>query len=170
MTEPQQRVFAADRLDQYQRTAATSKESVLAITGGPGAGKTRALLGRLGFLLAGGVNPQSVILVTSTCGATEDLRRRWQADLGMTAEPDFRTSSPLALAYAVLSAYAPTIELQVPDTVWGHEEARLVIALLTKYWVGPRNGGQGGHGGSVVGAVPGTGAGRHASARGARLA
>ena len=140
MTEPQQRVFAADRLDQYQRTAATSKESVLAITGGPGVGKTRALLGRLGFLLAGGVNPQSVILVTSTCGATEDLRRRWQADLGMTAEPDFRTSSPLALAYAVLSAYAPTIELQVPDTVWGHEEARLVIALLTKYWVGREMG------------------------------
>ena len=140
MTEPQQRVFAPDRLDQYQRTAATSKESVLAVTGGPGAGKTRALLGRLGFLLAGGVDPQSVILVTSTWEGIKDIRRRWQADLGMAAEPDFRTSSPLALAYAVLSAYAPTIELQVPDTVWGHEEARQVIGLLTKDWVGREMG------------------------------
>ena len=136
MTDPQQRVFAADRLDQYQRTAATSKESVLAVTGGPGAGKTRALLGRLGFLLAGGVDPRSVILVTSNCGATEDLLRRWQVDLGMAAKPDFWISTPPVIAYAVLSEYAAGIGLQVPDTVWGHEEARQVIALLTKDWVG----------------------------------
>ena len=140
MTEPQQRVFAVDRLDQHQRTAATANEPVVAITGGPGAGKTRALLGRLGFLLSSGVDPQSCALVTSAWGAVEDLRRRWRAELGMAAEPDFSTATPLALAYAVLRVYSPAIDSQAPDTVWGQDEARQVLVLLTQEWVGREMG------------------------------
>ena len=140
MAEPQQTVFPADRLDQHQRTAATSNKPLVAVTGGPGSGKTRALLGRLSFLLASGVEPLSVVLVTSTWGAVEDIRRRWRADLGIAAAPDFMTSTPLALAYSVLRTYAPVIELQAPDTVWGHEEARQVIGLQTNDWVGREMG------------------------------
>ena len=140
MTEPQQRAFAADRLDRHQRTAATSGEPVVAVTGGPGAGKTRALLGRLGFLLASGMDPQSAVLVTSTGGAVEDIWRRWRADLGMAADPDFRTETPMAMAHAVLRSYAAAIGLQAPDTVWSRDEARQVLGLLTRDWVGREMG------------------------------
>ena len=140
MTEPQQGVFAADRLDQHQRAAATAREPVVAVTGGPGSGKTRALLGRLGFLLAGGMAPRSVVLVTSTWGAVLDLRRRWRADLGMAAGPDFRIGTPLDLAYAVLRSCAESIGLQPPDTVWDLDEARQVLCLLTGDWLGREMG------------------------------
>jgi superfamily I DNA/RNA helicase len=140
MTEPQQGVFAADRLDQYQRAAATAREPVVAVTGGPGAGKTRTLLGRLGFLLAGGMDPQSVVLVTSTQGAVEDLRRRWRADLGMATGPDFRIGTPLELAYTVLRSCAESIGLQPPDTVWDLDQARQVLCLLTGDWLGREMG------------------------------
>ena len=132
----QQRVFPSDRLDQFQRAAATSNEPVVAVTGGPGAGKTRALLGRVAFLLANGVDPRSVIFVTSTWGAEADMPRRWGADLGMAAEPDCTIGTLMSLAYDVVMTYQPAIGRQTPDTVWGREVACQVLGLLTQDWVG----------------------------------
>ena len=140
MTEPQQGVFAADRLDQHQRAAATATEPVVAVTGGPGSGKTRALLGRLGFLLDSGMDPRSVVLVTSTWGAVEDLWRRWRVDLGVATGPAFTTGTPLTLAHTVLRSDAASIGWRSPDTVWDLDQARQVLCLLTGDWLGREMG------------------------------
>ena len=135
MTEARQETFASDRLDQHQRLAATASETVVAVSGGPGSGKTRALLGRADWLMASGVDPGELLMVTSTTGAVDDIDRRWREDLGKLEGPQFVRSTLRALASDVMSRYGPSAARDVPNSVWGQEQGRQVITLLARDWV-----------------------------------
>ncbi|MFH1060301.1 MAG: ATP-dependent helicase, partial [Pseudomonadota bacterium] len=63
-------------LDPEQAQAAESRAEALVVRAGPGSGKTRLLVARAGGLIAGGVAPEAVQLVTFTRKAAGELAER----------------------------------------------------------------------------------------------
>jgi superfamily I DNA/RNA helicase len=63
-------------LDPSQREAACVERGPLLLDAGPGTGKTRALVGRIHFLLEEGVAPSSILALTFSNKAAEEMRSR----------------------------------------------------------------------------------------------
>ena len=63
-------------LDSSQRVAAEVESGPRLIEAGPGTGKTRTLIGRIQGLLEVGVNPSSILVLTFSNKAADDLRAR----------------------------------------------------------------------------------------------
>jgi len=73
-------------LDANQRKAVTYMgDKPLVINAGPGSGKTRVIIERVRFLVKNGVDPSSILVITFTNEATNELRNRlkYETDLGM---------------------------------------------------------------------------------------
>lgn len=63
-------------LDESQRNAAEATEGPLLIDAGPGTGKTRTLVGRVLYLLKNNISPESILVLTFSNKAAEELRDR----------------------------------------------------------------------------------------------
>lgn len=63
-------------LDEYQRAAALHRDSPFQLQAGPGTGKTRTLVHRIESLLEEGVDPESILVLTFSNKAAEELRGR----------------------------------------------------------------------------------------------
>ena len=62
--------------DSSQRAAAEAESGPHLIEAGPGTGKTRTLIARIGWLLDRGVDPSSILVLTFSNKAAEELRER----------------------------------------------------------------------------------------------
>lgn len=67
-------------LDEYQREAVEYTDKPLVINAGPGAGKTRVIIERVCYLLDEGADPESVLVITFTNKAADELRERFKKD------------------------------------------------------------------------------------------
>lgn len=65
-----------DSLDLSQRAAACVERGPVLVEAGPGTGKTRTLVGRILHLLDRGVDPQSILSLTFSNKAAEEMRER----------------------------------------------------------------------------------------------
>ena len=63
-------------LDQSQQEAAYTEHGPLLVEAGPGTGKTRTLVGRIAFLLEKGIEPSSILALTFSNKAAEEMRER----------------------------------------------------------------------------------------------
>lgn len=63
-------------LDDSQRAAAHISTGPLLLEAGPGTGKTRTLVARVEYLLAQGVDPKNILILTFSKKAAEELRER----------------------------------------------------------------------------------------------
>lgn len=63
-------------LDASQREAARAEHGPLLLDAGPGTGKTRALVGRILFLMEEGIAPSSILALTFSNKAAEEMRSR----------------------------------------------------------------------------------------------
>ena len=66
----------ASALDDSQKTAARAEAGPHLIEAGPGTGKTRTLIARIEWLLEQGVDPTSILALTFSNKAAEELRER----------------------------------------------------------------------------------------------
>ena len=76
--------FAAD-LNEPQLAAATAPDGANLILAGPGSGKTRVITYRVAYLIARGVPPESILLVTFTRRAAREMVSRLEALIGPRA-------------------------------------------------------------------------------------
>lgn len=67
-------------LDDYQKKAVEYTEKPLVINAGPGAGKTRVIIERVCHLLEEGASPESMLVITFTNKAADELRERFKKD------------------------------------------------------------------------------------------
>ena len=68
------------KLDDYQRSAVEYIGKPLVINAGPGAGKTRVIIERVLYLIENGAEPESILVITFTNKAAEELRERFKKD------------------------------------------------------------------------------------------
>ena len=66
-------------LDESQQRAATWSDGPLLVDAGPGTGKTRTLVRRIAYLLEGGASPASILALTFSNKAAEEMRERLSA-------------------------------------------------------------------------------------------
>ncbi len=73
----------AEQLNPEQREAVTAEAPAVAVTAGPGTGKTKTLVARIAWLVEErGVKPDEITAVTFTNQAAAEMRRRLEARLG----------------------------------------------------------------------------------------
>ena len=68
------------QLDDYQKDAVEYTAKPLVINAGPGAGKTRVIIERVCYLLEHGAQPESVLVITFTNKAADELKERFKKD------------------------------------------------------------------------------------------
>jgi DNA helicase II / ATP-dependent DNA helicase PcrA len=72
-------------LNDSQRAAVTAPDGYNLILAGPGSGKTRVITYRVAYLIATGVPPESIMLVTFTRRAAREMVRRMELLIGQQA-------------------------------------------------------------------------------------
>src|SRR3954451_442408 len=72
-------------LNEPQRAAATAPDGYNLILAGPGSGKTRVITYRVAYLIAKGVSPESILLVTFTRRAAREMVGRLETLIGTDA-------------------------------------------------------------------------------------
>src|SRR5438477_12247049 len=83
-----------EKLNDQQRVAATFSDEPLLIIAGAGTGKTNTLAHRVACLIARGVNPSRILLLTFTRRAAAEMTKRVQTILSPRLNPEPRTLSP----------------------------------------------------------------------------
>lgn len=67
-------------LDEFQKSAVEYIGKPLVINAGPGAGKTRVIIERVCYLIENGAEPESILVITFTNKAADELRERFKKD------------------------------------------------------------------------------------------
>ena len=99
---PEKPSFAPDSFSPMQQDALTAGPGPVLVLAGPGAGKTRTLVGRMARLIRSGTPASDIVAVTFTRRAAEEMRARLSAALRGDAEeenalPETDTLHALAL-------------------------------------------------------------------------
>ncbi|MDC4225337.1 MAG: UvrD-helicase domain-containing protein [Candidatus Manganitrophus sp.] len=97
-------------LNEQQFQVATAPDSPALVIAGAGSGKTRTLIYRLAWLVHCGVKPESILLLTFTRRAAQEMLKRaaqncWMNDAGGSrAAPSIRSPPPSSAGTAKRSA------------------------------------------------------------------
>lgn len=108
---------AGFELTEAQREVVTHCEGPLLVIAGPGAGKTRVITARVAALLAAGVHPAQIMVVTFTRAAAQEMRSRVEKMPGI--QPGLlgtlRIGTFHSLFWNILNTYG--YRLKMADTV-----------------------------------------------------
>lgn len=103
-------------LDDSQKDAAHAPRGALLVEAGPGTGKTRALVGRVLFLLEQGVLAEQILVLTFSNKAAEELRER-VARAAPAAAPLIKMETFHSFGLELLRKYGTNIGLPAKPTV-----------------------------------------------------
>ena len=139
----------------------TSSDSVLLVAS-PGTGKTRVIRARLAYLLSQGVPVSSILVVTFTQHAAQQLKLRVQASgaSGAASVERVKLGTFHSICASMLREHAPLLSLSRSFVVLGEsEQLSLLASLMDSVGVAPppraaRGGGGGGGGGGGAAAPP----------------
>ena len=116
-------------LNPAQYTAATSVNGPHLIVAGAGTGKTRTITFRVAYLVELGVKPESILLLTFTRRAAQEMLRRATMLLDARCE---RVAGGTFHSFAnlVLRQYAPLLGFQSSFSILDQSDAEDVVNLL----------------------------------------
>lgn len=124
----------AEHLNPEQRRAVEHGAGALLVLAGPGTGKTRVLVHRIAWLVSAlGVDPASILALTFTNRAADEVRERLEALLGPERAGRVTVRTLHAHGLAIVRAEAERLGLRTPVAVIGEGERLSRIATL----VGP---------------------------------
>jgi len=124
--KPQEAAESRPDLDPSQKRAAFAERGPLLVDAGPGTGKTRTLTARVEHLLASGCAPSSVLALTFSNRAAEEMRQR-VARTAPDAAPDIWMGTFHAFGLELLRKYGQHVGLSPDFTVLDPTDA---LALL----------------------------------------
>ena len=95
-------------LDEFQKSAVEYDEKALVISAGPGAGKTRVIIERVVYLIENGASPESILVITFTNKAADELKERFKKDtkLDLNVINQMRISTIHSFCRSVLTDYS----------------------------------------------------------------
>jgi len=119
-------------LNEAQREAVTCPDGPVLIVAGAGSGKTRTLAYRVAYLLATGVEPGRILLLTFTRRAAEEMLKRATAIAARSAPAAGRVWGGTfhATANRLLRIYAKAAGLRKDFTVMDQSDARDMINVI----------------------------------------
>jgi DNA helicase-2/ATP-dependent DNA helicase PcrA len=116
-------------LNPAQREAASTTDGPVLVIAGAGTGKTRTLIYRTAVLVEKGVNPESILLLTFTRRAAEEMRQR--AGLLLDTRCDRVSGGTFhATGAALLRRYGRPIGLDPSFTILDRADSEEVVGLV----------------------------------------
>lgn len=116
-------------LNPQQRAAALCTGSPLIIVAGPGAGKTRTLTVRIAYLIQEmGVAPESILAITFTNKAAEEMAGRFDDLLGAETAARITVRTFHALGAMLLHQWGERLSLSPDFTLCTGDDRRLLLA------------------------------------------
>ena len=129
---PERRALGIDyrkELNEAQYDAATAVEGPLLVVAGAGTGKTRTLVYRVAYLVEIGIDPRSILLLTFTRRAAEEMLRR--ASLLIDNRCDHVAGGTFhSFANTVLRQHGKRIDLLSHFTIMDRSDSEDVVQLL----------------------------------------
>jgi DNA helicase-2/ATP-dependent DNA helicase PcrA len=120
-------------LDEHQMAAAKAPLGRhILVTAPPGSGKTRVLTARYAYLVAGGVDPSTIVAVTFTNKAADEMKSRIAAALGLAQEQVKKL--PIATFHSLcarwLRRYAKTLGYRPNYSIYDQKCTRLLLKQI----------------------------------------
>lgn len=122
-------------LNSSQQKAVIATEGPVLIIAGAGAGKTKTITHRIGYLIEQGVSPESILAITFTNKAAKEMRERVFHMLGRQQTPSYHRggsgvpwiSTFHALGIAILREHGPIIGISKSATIIDQDDARKLV-------------------------------------------
>ena len=118
--------------DDTQRLAITNGAGPVAITGGAGTGKSACIVRRVAFLLAQGVNPERILVISHNTESVRALRNEVDNLVDRSAPQKIAFYSWNELGLKLLKENTGAIKRKPPLKVEANPQ-RIIQRLLTKY-------------------------------------
>ena len=121
-----------EALNPQQRTAVAAVDGPVLLLAVPGSGKTTVLITRLGYMTeVCGIAPESILTMTYTVAATQEMRARFAARFGEAeaARMEFRTIN--GVAARIIALYSRMYGRTPPDLLQSESET---TPLLLQLW------------------------------------
>ena len=119
-------------LNPQQRAAVEAVDGAVLLLAVPGSGKTTVLITRLGYMTeVCGIAPESILTMTYTVAATQEMRGRFAARFGgeLAARMEFRTIN--GVAARIIALYSRMYNRTAPELMRNESET---TPLLTRLW------------------------------------
>lgn len=120
-----------NELNEVQREAVMNIEGPTLIVAGPGSGKTRVLTYRIAYLLQNGISPFSILALTFTNKASEEMRNRIESISGTNARSLFMGTFHSVFA-RILRVEAQRLGYPSNFTIYDTEDSRSLIKSIVK--------------------------------------
>ncbi len=117
-----------EQLNPAQQAAAAHTETPLAIVAGPGTGKTRTLTVRIAYLIEKlGVTPSTILAVTFTNRAAEEMRERLADLLGAERSGRITVCTFHQLGASLLQEFGEAIDVNQTFTVLADADRQMLL-------------------------------------------
>jgi DNA helicase-2/ATP-dependent DNA helicase PcrA len=123
MSDSAREALLAD-LNEAQRRAVTHIDGPLLVLAGPGSGKTRVITRRAAYLVHSGIAARSILAITFTNKATDEMKRRIEA-LGVARGMWVYTFH--ALGVRLLREFGPLANVQPGFTIFDDDDQRRLL-------------------------------------------
>ncbi len=126
-----------DELNEAQRSAVEHEGGPLIVLAGPGTGKTRVIVHRVAHLIgARGAEPESILAVTYTVKAAEELRERLAGLVGAGVADRVRAHTIHGFGHRVVRRFADLLGLwREPELIDSAQQRRLMRTLIVEHRV-----------------------------------
>jgi DNA helicase-2/ATP-dependent DNA helicase PcrA len=127
-------------LTDSQRAAALHADGPLIVLAGPGTGKTRLITHRVGHLIESGVAPESIVALTFTVRAAEELRARLAELLGDSRADAVHAMTFHGLGQRVVGRFSDLLDIPREFTIMdAAQEKRLLRRLVLEHGLYPQH-------------------------------
>ena len=119
------------QLNEEQKKGVITLNGPVLLLAVPGSGKTTVLVNRLGYMiLCEGINPRSILTLTYTVAATNDMRRRFISFFGEEAASDLEFRTINGVCYKIIQQYGKLTGKKPFDVLSDEKEVARILSKI----------------------------------------